>query len=293
MHLVITDSGLGGLSVCALLEKTLRDTPRAGDVRITYVNAWPEQGLGYNDLPDAADRARVFDRALRSMAAMRPDLILIACNTLSILYELTEFRRKAGIPVEGIVDAGVELFVEALTAEPRSTILLMGTRTTIESGVHRRRLLERGVQPDRVSAVSCHGLAKAIEHGPDAGAVDALIEGCTGEASGAISAGDPLFAGLCCTHYGMVADRISAALARKTGRLVGPLDPNERLARDVAPRLGRAAANRGEAGALSVRVVSRVTLDDAQRAGVARVIEPVSPSTASALRNYVAAPDLF
>jgi glutamate racemase len=293
VHLVITDSGLGGLSVCALVERTLRETPRTDDVRITYVNVWPEQGRGYNDLPDPESRARVFDRALQSMAGMHPDLIVIACNTLSILYGITGFHRTTGIPVQGIVDAGVELFHEALSAEPHSTIVLMGTRTTIESGVHRRRLLERGVQTDRVAAVSCHGLAKAIEHGPASSTVDELIERCTDEASSAASSGDPLFVGLCCTHYGMVADAIAATLAAKTGCLVGPLDPNERLARDVMGRLGRAATDRQDAGSAQVRVVSKVTLDDGQREAIARVIQSVSAVTANALRNYAAAPDLF
>ncbi len=292
MHLVITDSGLGGLSICASIEKTLRET-RAAGVRITYVNAWPEQGRGYNDLPDAAARARVFDRALESIAAMGPDLILIACNTLSILYELTEFHRTGGIPVQGIVDTGVDLFHEALSAEPYSAILLLGTRTTIESGEHRRRLLERGVQPDRVAALSCHGLAAAIERGPSSAAVDAAIDRCADQARDTIGAGDPLFVGLCCTHYGMVADRIGAALARRTGRLVGPLDPNERVAGDVAPRLVRPAANREERGPVTVSVVSKVALGAGRRDGVSQVIERVSPATAAALRNYTAAPDLF
>lgn len=293
MHLVITDSGLGGLSICAAIERGLREAPRSADVRITYVNAWPEQGRGYNDLPDPAARARAFDRALTAMADMRPELILLACNTLSILYESTEFSRTATVPVQGIVDAGVDLFHEALTAEPRSTILLLGTRTTIDSGTHRRRLVERGVRPERIAAVSCHGLAASIEHGPASAAVDALIDRCTDQAAGAITAGDPLFAGLCCTHYAMVADRISEALARKTGCLTGPLDPNDRLARDVVPRLGRPAEGPLENGAVHVAVISKVTLDDTQRLGVSQAIEAVSPATAAALRNYDAVPELF
>lgn len=293
MHLVITDSGLGGLSICASLEKTWREAPPAGDVRITYVNAWPEQGRGYNDLPDPVSRARVFDRALNAIAAMQPESILIACNTLSILYELTEFRRTSALAVQGIVEAGVELFHDALTAEPGSAVLLLGTRTTIESGVHRQRLMELGVPPDRIAALSCHGLATAIERGPASAAVDALIDGCAEQATGVIPTGDPLYVGLCCTHYAMAADRIAAALARRTGRLVGPLDPGERLVGEVASRLGGRVAAATNKGSVQVSIISKVALDDDQREGVSRVIEPVSPGTAAALRGYRRIPELF
>lgn len=290
VHLVITDSGLGGLSTCASLERALRDAPHGG-IDITYVNAWPQQGQGYNDLPDPAARARVFDRALTAIAGLRPDLIVIACNTLSILYDLTAFRTTATVPVEGIIDAGVELFREALGAEPSSSIVLLGTRTTIESGVHRRRLLDLGLATNRVAAVSCHGLATAIERGPDSAATNELIERCA-EQAGSFTAGDPLFAGLCCTHYAMVADRIGEALARATGRLVGPLDPADRLVREILPSLtsGGSAAARG---ATQVRVISKVALDEGQREGVSNLIEAASPATAAALRNYESIPELF
>src|SRR5512146_1850452 len=151
MHLIVTDSGLGGLAICAELEKALRQsTPdKAGPVRLTYFNAWPEQASGYNDLADVASRARVFDLALRSMAALGPDRIVIACNTLSIVYEHTAFRRTGNVPVVGIVNAGVEMFHEALADDPASSIVLFGTRTTIESGRHRAGLLERGIDARR------------------------------------------------------------------------------------------------------------------------------------------------
>ena len=71
------------------------------------------------------------------MDQLRPDRILIACNTLSVLYPMTAFSRTTAVPVLGIIDAGVDLFLEALEADPSSSIVLFGTRITIESGVHR------------------------------------------------------------------------------------------------------------------------------------------------------------
>jgi len=336
MHLLLTDSGLGGLAICAALEATLRESPGAGDIRtgangggapdgrgtrdrlrLTYVNAWPEEGRGYNDLPDMAARAATFDRVLARIDAMAPDAILIACNTLSIVYEATDHHRSARVPVRGIVEAGVEVFEEALRAHAAGALVLVGTRTTIDSGVHRERLLARGVATGRVAGVSCHGLATAIENGPHTRDTVALIEACAERASAAAPAGEPLLLGLCCTHYGMVAERLREDVARASGRPVVALDPNERLVRDVAAWLigGRAfAGDAGAAGArhgadrtvgplpkpgvrspgpATVEVVSKVALSEAKREAVAALVEAISPATARALRSYTHVPDLF
>jgi glutamate racemase len=304
-RIVITDSGLGGLSICAALEKNLREAGVSRAVRLTYVNAWPFEDRGYNDLPEAAGRADVFDRALLRMSAMHPDRILIACNTLSILYPRTEFSRNPPVPVQGIVDAGVDLFAERLRDDPAASIVLTGTRTTIESGVHRDRLVLRGIYPARIAAASCHGLAAAIEKDVDGAGVAELIDVCATRAAAAAPPGGVLFLGLCCTHYGYVAVRIVDALARKTRRRVRALDPNLRLvgslmaddglldgAPDRDPGAGQARLG-GSQGDVTVELISKVELDDTARRAVARLIEPVSAATARALLSYARVPDLF
>jgi glutamate racemase len=293
VHLVITDSGLGGLAVCAGVERALS---RAGSTsRITYVNAWPEEGRGYNSLPDVPARARVLDRAMSGIDALQPSLVLIACNTLSILYEHTAHRTRAATPVQGIVDAGVGLFEQTLRAAPAATLVLLGTRTTIESGVHRARLLERGIAPERVTGASCHGLATAIETDVHAGATAAAIDACAdGAAACAVaSPGEPIHLGLCCTHYGWVGERLREAVARRVHRPVGVLDPNGRLVGEVVPRLVAPPGAEPSSGPVPVRVLSKVRLDAVQRENVAALIEAESPATADALRSYQHVPDLF
>ena len=294
-HLVVTDSGLGGLSICAALERRLR-LEGGVNARITYVNAWPFEGKGYNDLPDVPARAAVFDRALARMASWSPDRILIACNTLSIIYAHTAFRRAAPVPVNGIIDAGVGLFAEAMAAEPSAGLILLGTKTTIESRVHVDALVDCGVDPHRMRAVHCHGLAGAIEHGPDSDAVADLIKSCAARARAAEPGGVPLYAGLCCTHYGYVSHRICAALGAALGRPVRALDPNARMVEDlefasIAPGAGDEPTF--EAGAISVDVISKVALDDAARHAIASLVSPVSYITAQALLSYSHVPDLF
>jgi glutamate racemase len=236
-----------------------------------------------------ASCAAVFDRALARMAAMAPDRILIACNTLSIIYARTAFCRAPAVRVDGIIDAGVALFAEAMAAEPSAGLILLGTKTTIESGVHAGALAERGIDPHRMRAVHCHGLAGAIERDPESAAVTDVIASCVARVRVADPGGVPLFAGLCCTHYGYVADRICSALGAALGRPVQALDPNTRMVDDLALD----AAARGADDAVSVEVVSKVALEEVARQAIARLVGPISPATAQALLSYSHVPDLF
>ena len=292
LHLLITDSGLGGLSICAGIESNFRGTGAPGRLKLTYFNAWPGSTGGYNSMPDMQSRAEVFNRALARMNEFRPDRIVIACNTLSVLYPLTAHARSSVIPVLGIIDAGVDLFVEALRADPAGSILIFGTRTTIESRVHRDRLRQAGIAGERIVTHPCHGLAAAIEIDPDGPAVAGMIQSCAAEACAANPAGQRLYAGLACTHYTYVADQIRTVLERQSGKRVVILDPNRRLADIVTPVGG---SGRITAGALqtSVAVISGVVLEETRRRTMAKRLESISGVTARALLSYTHAPDLF
>jgi glutamate racemase len=302
----MTDSGLGGLGICAAIESALRLSGNAAGVRLTYFNAWPEQGRGYNSLPDEVSRLAYFDAALAQMNRLRPDRIVIACNTLSVLFDRTMFARNSALPVVGIIDCGVALFHDALSAEPRSSIALFGTRITIASGAHRDRLVQLGTAPERIVPVPCHGLAAAIEQDAGGAEVERLIDQSASQAAASLPSTGPVLAGLCCTHYGYVAGRFQAALERAVGRQVRVLDPNDAMVRLVSPE--RPAERSGAAtgivdstadsagattGAVTVEVISKVALDERTRNGIGRLVAAISPATARALHSYTHVPDLF
>ena len=291
-RVVITDSGLGGLSICAGLEKRLRNAPGKRAVRLIYVNAWPDSRSGYNDLPDAASRAAVLDKALAAMTAFRPGLILLACNTLSVLFELTKFSRAPAVPVAGIIEEGVGLFRRALAEDPGGKLVLFGTRTTIESGQHVRRLVRSGIDARRIISAACQGLAGAIDKDPDAPALAGLVEDCVSRALEGISAAGTLYAGLCCTHYSYVADLFRESLERRAWTRVEILDPNAHLVRSLTSGM-EGVRPKGAQADIEVEVVSKVDLAEAQRTAVARRLEPVSARTARALIAYTRIPGLF
>lgn len=291
-RVVITDSGLGGLSICAGLEGRLRGAAASRPVRLVYVNAWPDPRGGYNDMPDAATRAAVLDKALAAMMSYWPGLILIACNTLSVLYDLTAFNRAPLVPVAGIIDAGVDLFYEAMGRDPEAGLILFGTRTTIESGEHVRRLARRGIDGRRIIPAACHGLAGAIDKDPGAPDLAGLVEECVGRAVRGRRPGGPLFAGLACTHYAYAAELFRTSLVRHAGAGVEVLDPNGRLVDALVPA-GPSEGPEEPQGDITVEVVSKVELPEAQRRAVARRLEPVSALTARALVEYAHVPGFF
>lgn len=291
ISLLLTDSGLGGLSICADLVNRLCERGNFAEVTLTYFNAWPEQDRGYNRLPDMTERIRVFDRALASMDGFGPDAMIIACNTLSVLYPQTPSSRTRSIPVVEIIGTGVELIHRELLAQPESRVLILGTLTTIESDVHRQRLVAMGIPAQRIAVQPCHGLAGEIENDPQGEAVRQLIDRYLAEAASRLSdLKAPLLAALCCTHFPYSRDLFQEALQAHSRGPVTILDPNralgDRLFADLPPR-----ARPGPR--LNLEVVSRIAWSDRKVEAISRVLEPVSPLTARALRHYRYDPRLF
>jgi len=95
MKLVITDSGLGGLSVCAKLLQLLSEPAGANhpnypadDLQITYINAVPSNNRGYNSMSGKAEQLKTFEIILRNTEKIfSPHHIFVACGTLSVLLD--------------------------------------------------------------------------------------------------------------------------------------------------------------------------------------------------------------
>ena len=71
MNIVITDSGLGGLSVCAQLIHLLKNysvsenfDPPSCDIKITYVNAVPSNDRGYNTMSGEQEQIETFEKII-------------------------------------------------------------------------------------------------------------------------------------------------------------------------------------------------------------------------------------
>lgn len=288
---VITDSGLGGISILAGIAARLKIEPIFPGVSLVYFNARPEQERGYNNLESISERVRAFDRALAGMMRYRPDLIMIACNTLSVLYGKTRFSARQEVPVLDIIRFGVEMLHESLSASPEAVSVLMGTVTTIAEDTHRSLLMEMGVSPERLIPLACNQLATRIEGGPDSVQVEEMLDVFMSQAAEKIpSCYNRVFAALLCTHFGYSSGLIRKKLERYTGKPVSVLDPNMRMVDrlfDVSEGIGHGQTES------DIKVVSRTAWDRAGIDGIAGLIRSGSPETAEALRRYEHKPDLF
>jgi glutamate racemase len=289
---LVTDSGLGGLAVAADLDARVRATGVYAHVRIIFANALPESNRGYNRMKTTQQKVRVFNDALQGMArAYAPDVILVACNTLSVLIPQTAFARTSAIPVLGIVETGVAMLYERLAAESSSTAVIFGTETTIGAGTHRRLLLERGIDATRIITQACPNLAGAIETDAAGDTVNAAVHRFVSDAAAGLGTkGGRVLAGLCCTHYGYAARRFTEAFAATGAGAVEIIDPNTRMNEVLfPPDRPRVTTHPG----CSVEVVSRAVISPEEQSSIGGLVERVSPATASALRHYTLNKDLF
>jgi glutamate racemase len=290
--IVITDSGLGGMSVVAGIEEKLKIYSSFEEVELIFFNALPKKGIGYNTMKSAEKKASVFNEALEAMAAKySPDLILIACNTLSVVYPLTQFYKESKTPVLGIVDFGVEMIRAELKNNPDANVILLGTETTIESNSHKNKLIANGIKEEKIIPQACPGLESEIQNEPESFTTLSMIEMYTDDALSKIEySKQPIITGLCCTHYGFVSDEIFASLKKQTSSEVKVLNPNEAMINAI---VNYKKENPVDKVKIVVRVLSQAELTENEQESIGLIIEKNAPLSAKALRNYEYIKNLF
>lgn len=292
MHILITDSGVGGLSVCAYAEQFVRTSGFREPVRLTFANAAPENDYGYNSMPSREVKLQTFDRFLRNVTdRYAPDLIYVACNTLSVLLPDTPYVHKAVIPVKGIVETGAELLWRELEADPRTAAMIFGTQTTIDAGAYPRLLEARGVEASRIISQACPGLADTISEDREGLRTRSEIARWVGAAIEKMQfANTPLVACLACTHYGYRKDLFAAALAG-AGIPARIVNPNERAVDDLFGLHPDAGA--GMNREVAVEFVTRYQIPKTTLEALSWFLSDISPRTVAAMKNFVHRPDLF
>lgn len=290
--IAVTDSGLGGLSIAAEAAARLTAARSFRRVDLVFWNALFSNDSGYNSLPTREAKIRIFDSALRALArAVKPDLILVGCNTLSVLLEDTPFVRETDVPVLGIVETGAEMLAEALAAHPGASGVLFGTPTTIASGEHLRRLVAAGIAAARLIPQPCPNLVGLIEADWRGADTAARIDACIGEAAARLAdSRPPVYAGLFCTHFGYSTALWEQAFAARGLNLAGIIDPNSRWLDGLDPP---AMKDRFPRTDIRLRVISMVEIPENTRTSLGEWLERVWPEAAAALRRYEHRPGLF
>lgn len=289
MKWMITDSGLGGLSICAGLEQAIKLNMPGTNIELLYVNATPDDRIGYNALKTQAERITLFNRFLyAAYDRYSPDEIAIACNTLSVIYDETEFARESPVEVRGIVQAGVSLCDTNLSQYPENDLIIFATETTTEAGTYPRLI---NTDAHQIIAQECPELAHSISNDASGEACRELLVGYVDEAlKGFNAVPKQAFAFLGCTHYGYQAD-IFKDLLEARGVKTKILNPNDLLVKQlITDRRDEVVNNQG---ALNVRFISRYEIPQAEIIAMEHYLKDSAPQTLQALSDQTVVPDLF
>lgn len=290
--IIVTDSGLGGLSVVADAVEKFRQQGVFKQVNLVFFNALFSGQSGYNGLKTRAEKLRVFNSALQSMQERyTPDIILVACNTLSVLIADTEFARTSSVPVVGIVAEGVEQIAEQLRDDPSAKNIIFATQTTVDEGTHQNLLAELGFTEAQVMTQSCPQLTEYIEQGFDSEYTEMLIDAYVDEALSRMdAAGGGLSVSFNCTHFGYSMAFWKQAFASRGYEVEAFLDPNTRMVDFLLPT---SLQQRYTQPDVSVKVVSMIDIPADRQDSIGRWLHTVSPLTETALREFELKPDLF
>jgi glutamate racemase len=293
MHILITDSGVGGLSVVAYAERYVRVHGYDEPVRLTFANAAPENDYGYNSMKTREEKLETFDRFLRNVTErFAPDSIYVACNTLSVLLPETPFAENPPIPISGIVTTGVELLLRDLQVDPSSVAIIFGTQTTIDAGAYPRLLQDAGIEPARIVSQACPGLADTISEDREGVKTRAEIRGWVDTAIAKMpNSNASVVACLACTHYGYRKDAFAESFAAAGVRST-VINPNERAVDDLfgADSESRAAGGSHE---VEVKFVTRYAIPPATVEALTFFLKEISPRTVAAMQNFEHIPELF
>lgn len=277
-RIVVCDSGLGGLNIAArFFAKQLQNVAPACE--LVYFNAYPEAGRGFNKLPTERRQEEVLRDVFVGIGRFAPDLCLIACNTLSIVWERLKTWYAPEFPVAGIVDAAVEGMAAALNREPEAALLILGTKSTVASGMYPARLAAAGVDLGRVRSLGAPGLATLLESDPAAPEVRARIAECAESAEALFETRvRKLLLGLCCTHFGFAAPLWLEEFGRRFPN-VELVNPNDLLGAEFSAR--------------KFEYHSRIDFFPGAREHMSAYFASSAPAIAAVLRAARPEPELF
>ena len=225
--ILVFDSGLGGLTV---LREIVRARPEVRDVYVADDAFFP-----YGQHSEAELIARVVPLMGDLIAAHRPDLVVIACNTASTLV-LSHLRAAYQVPFVGTVPA----IKPACARSKTKRVSVLGTLGTVRREYTQGLIRDfaQGCQVKLVGSAHLAALTEAALNGDavsDA-AVAAEIAPCFVEEAGART--DIVV--LACTHYPFLVNRMrkmapwpvdwidtSEAIARRAASLIAADAPSQ------------------------------------------------------------------
>jgi len=304
MNIVITDSGLGGLSVCAQLINLLKNysvpensNPPSCDIKITYVNAVPSNDRGYNTMSGEQEQIATFEKIIsNTVRLISPDKIFVACGTLSVLLNQMAHPGHKSVKIEGIVSIGIQLLVDNLIKIPKAKAIIMATPTTVSNNNFQRDLINVGMAKNQIVTQSCPNLANEISNDPEGSKVEKRIQYWVKKSLQQLQGKttDHLILFLGCTHYSYYENMFKMAFKNEGFNKLTVLNPNyvaaEKLKNYV---LNDQSINSALKNCFSINFLTPYTIPEQEIITLNKLITPISPETSQALINAQIVPELL
>lgn len=231
--ILVIDSGLGGLTVLREIVPTRPDAH--------YIYVADDVFFPYGHHSEDEIIARVVPLVGELIAAHRPDLVVIACNTMSVSV-MAPLRAAYKVPFVGTVPA----IKPACAASKTRRVSVLGTRATVKREYTQALIRDHGhgCEITLVGSGELASLAEAALNGVEVSdqSIFAELAPCfVGENDAART--DTIV--LACTHYPLLMDR----LVKLAPWPVDWIDPAPAIARRVADLMKAASGTNDHAGA--------------------------------------------
>ena len=304
MNLVITDSGLGGLSVCAQLMHLLKKNADSGnlanpvvELNISYINAVPSNEYGYNSMSGKADQIAIFEKILRNTKILlKPNYIFVACGTLSVLLNEMQFNTVNKRLIAGILPIGFKLILDSLHQNSHATVLIFGTPTTINANTFQDELFQHGNEQSRIITQACPELATQISNDPEGSFAAQRIHHWVQQALSQLApdTSGPLLVFLGCTHYAYRESFFRKSFIQEGYSQITILNPNLPAAdslRNIV--LQDQGGDKIQSHDISLEFLTPYAIPEQEIKTVSQLLNPVSVETATAFQNAKICPELL
>lgn len=223
-HALVFDSGVGGLSVSRAMREHLPNLHQS------YLA--DDAFRPYGEKSEAQIRGRLPGLLVPLCDVLKPDIVVIACNTASTTA-LPAIRAAIDVPVVGVVPA----IKPAAENSAKRRIAVLGTPGTV-SRRYVDDLIDRYAEGCEVRLQGSTALVEQAER---------KLRGETVDRSGIAAEIAPMFTGapidivvLACTHFPLLREELSAAAPYA----VDWIDSGDAIARRVDSLLGQSVAPR-------------------------------------------------
>ena len=278
--IVFTDSGLGGLTLMADFIQLAKQQNIAVDTY--FFNAQYSRVLGYKKM-ETDEQIRVFDSVLEAIEQRyHPEIIAIACNTLSVVYKKTNFYKNSKTKVLDIIEVGKSLIKKSKT----KTIVELAMPTTIRSKIYQNK------DKNRIAIATDEMLPDAIENANQE-KINSILENVFKEVKNkmnSIEIETSLFLG--CTHFPIIKEQFLKTARSEGVKIDEVLNPNITFAKLVFEKFNKHKKISNQ-GTITIQVVSRMPFQKEEINNIANLIANQSIETAEALHNYTLNKNLF